>query len=168
MTCKEFQMILDHIYKDTVGGGIVVFEDVDVMSNVVLAGTSGSGGIDNIANIGSSDETPLSLSYFLNVLDGALTCDDSVIICTTNHPELLHEAFMRIGRFDMHIKLDRANHDQIRAVTRQMLTRDIPSQIIESIPEYKWSTSEIIFRIKDYMLDADATDAHIFAPLMTS
>lgn len=168
MTCKEFQMILDHIYKDTVGGGIVVFEDVDVMSNVVLAGTSGSGGIDNIANIGSSDETPLSLSYFLNVLDGALTCDDSVIICTTNHPELLHEAFMRIGRFDMHIKLDRANHDQIRAVARQMLTRDIPSQIIASIPEYKWSTSEIIFRIKDYMLDADVTDAHIFAPFMTS
>lgn len=165
MTCKEFQMILDHINKETVGGGIIVFEDVDVMSNVVLAGTVGSTS-DNVFNIGSSDETPLSLSYFLNVLDGALTSDDSVIICTTNHPELLHEAFMRIGRFDMHIKLDRANHEQIRAVCKQMLSHDIPSHIIASIPEYKWSTSEIIFRIKDYMLDVDATDDIIFTPFM--
>ena len=49
----------------------------------------------------SSDNNPfITFSNFLNILDGVLYKHGSIIFLTTNHPEKLDHALLRVGRID--------------------------------------------------------------------
>lgn len=167
ITCREFQMMLDHVYKETIGGGVIVFEEVDVMTTAIHK-TDAISVIqpETISCASVTDDVPLNLSYFLNVLDGALTMDGSVIICTSNHRERIDEAFMRVGRFDMILHMDKAVHSQIRAIAHRMLSIDIADDILEHIPERQFSPAEIIYHLKNYRLNKSISQEVIFAPFM--
>jgi chaperone BCS1 len=59
--------------------------------------------------------TGISLSTFLNVLDGVQTPEGSVFIMTTNHPEKLDSALIRPGRCDVVETLGlMSKHEQIK------------------------------------------------------
>jgi hypothetical protein len=167
LTCGDLRRMFEHIYKIK-GGGIVVFEDIDSMTDIVLARRDAHPTEQSsILTIANSEDVPLTLSYFLNFLDGALTQDGSIVIATTNHPERLDTAFKRPGRFDLTVELGNACHDQIRAIYRRMMDRDVAPEILSKIAENTHSPAAIIFHIKDYMLDSTATDEHILGPFMT-
>lgn len=55
-----------------------------------------------------------SLAAVLNTLDGALTPHGLVSIATTNCIEVLDEALIRSGRFDVNVKIDNVTHGQVQ------------------------------------------------------
>lgn len=170
-TCGELRQVFEHVYKIK-GGGIIVFEDIDSMTDIVLARSSSSSGdtketaAASIMDLSSSEDTPLTLSYFLNFLDGALTQNGSIVIATTNHPERLDPAFKRPGRFDLTVELGNAKHDQICAIYNRMMGRDPAAEVLARIPEDAHSTAAIIFRVKDYMLDSSVSDEVVLEPFL--
>src|SRR3989344_5431434 len=73
-------------------GGIIVFEDIDCMSNVALKR-------DGTMQINERDK--LTLSFVLNCIDGAMSLNDCIYIITTNKIDKLDEAILRPGRMDI-------------------------------------------------------------------
>ena len=52
-----------------------------------------------------SKPVPIDLGYLLQKLDGLESAEDRIIVATTNHPEKLHPALVRPGRFDLKLCL---------------------------------------------------------------
>jgi hypothetical protein len=48
---------------------------------------------------------PLTLATLLNVLDGALECENRIVIMTTNYPERLDRALVRPGRITVNVEM---------------------------------------------------------------
>jgi ATP-dependent 26S proteasome regulatory subunit len=74
----QLKEIFDYLTKTVVNGGIIVIEDIDAMTSVVLDRSKYS--IQE-----RQKDTELTLEYFLNVLQGTLTRDDSIFIVTTKN-----------------------------------------------------------------------------------
>jgi SpoVK/Ycf46/Vps4 family AAA+-type ATPase len=110
----------------------------------------------------------MTLDYFLNILQGTLTPEDSIFIVTTNHYEQLDPAFTRDGRFDVKIQLDLCDHHQIQEIFRDFIGRPIDPDVLSQIPEYQYSPAKLIFHLKEYILgDANALpDAVILESFM--
>jgi len=62
----------------------------------------------------SSDTPFLSFSNLLNILDGVLYKSGIIIFITTNHPEKLDQALLRMGRIDMIIQLNYPREQEIK------------------------------------------------------
>ena len=58
----------------------------------------------------------ISLSAFLNVIDGVSSPEGRVLVMTTNHAETLDPALIRPGRVDMTIEFELPKKEEIRAL----------------------------------------------------
>lgn len=184
ITCGEMAAMFRKVYKEN-GGGVVVLEDIDAMSPIVLRKDVGMGAGMHAGDFWGATETkmsaacgttpsvvdltaegisdmPLNLSYFLNFLDGVLAVEKSVVIATTNHPENLDDAFRRPGRFDITVVLDNATHEQIRSICQRMLSREIDEAVLARIPERKFSTAMIIFHCRQFVHQLHVPDSVVF------
>jgi chaperone BCS1 len=151
-TNQQLKDIFDYMAKTVSAGGIIVIEDIDAMTSVVLDRSK----FDN-----THLNTELTLEYFLNILQGTLTRDDSIFIITTNHLEKLDQAFTRAGRFDCLIELKYANHYQISKIYKRILNRTIPANLLEKIPEYKYSPADFIYYFVKFILHGKSTSDDI-------
>ena len=149
---SDFQLIVDYICHHCVTGGILTFEDIDAMSNVMHERTD--------TDMISSD---LTLDYILNVFQGSMTPAGIVFIATTNHIERLDKALYRPGRFDVNIDMKKCDHYQIRQIYKTMKSRDIPEELLSSISEDEWEPAKIIDQIR-LSLICDYSDEEILAP----
>jgi len=70
---------------------VLLVEDIDCLFEKRASGTS---------NI------PITFSNFLNILDGVLYKHGCIMFLTTNHPEKLDHALLRIGRVDCILEFD--------------------------------------------------------------
>jgi hypothetical protein len=52
-----------------------------------------------------TEQARFDMAYLLQKLDGLESAEDRIIIATTNHPDRLHPALMRPGRFDIKVCL---------------------------------------------------------------
>lgn len=96
-------------------------------------------------NDGKSSEKHFGgyLSNILPVLDGYMSLPhDTILIITTNHPEMLDGALIRSGRIDHSIEFDNADHHQIKDIFKCYYDYDIDN--FKEIPIKKWSCSHII------------------------
>ena len=149
-TNQQLQAVFDHVILESTGGGIIVFEDIDAMTNVVhdrmnkLINT-----MDNTAN--NTSNTKLTLEYFLNLLQGSLTRDGSIFIATTNHIELLDPAFCRVGRFDVKINMKLCDHYQIETIYKKFVGKSIDKNVLAQIEEDKYTPAEIIFHLVNHV-----------------
>lgn len=165
-TNKDLQLIFDYVNKNVKGGGIIVFEDIDSMTNVVLKRRDPKDmTVSELAAIGDKE---LTLEYLLNILQGTLTIDDSIIIVTTNHINHLDPAFYRDGRFDVKIELKLCDRYQIDMIYQRILGRKLTDELLDKIPEDKYTPASIIFHIKDYIFNPDATDEEIMQEFITN
>jgi len=57
---------------------------------------------------------PVTFSNFLNILDGVLYKHGCIMFLTTNHPEKLDHALLRIGRVDCILEFDYPKKNEIR------------------------------------------------------
>jgi len=162
MTCGELRDMFYHIYQ-VKGGGIVIFEDIDLMTNI----TSDIYNSDDmsISELQSSDDCVLTPSYFLQFLDGVLSQDKSVIVMTTNHPEKLSPAFKRAGRFDLIIELGNCDHTLINTICQRVLNRTIEQSLLCKLP-LNLSPATIIYHLKNYILNPEESMESILLPLI--
>lgn len=149
-TNEELQLVFDHVLLESVNGGIIVFEDIDAMTNIVH---------DRTTNKVDSDSR-LTLEYFLNLLQGSLTRDGTIFIATTNHLEMLDPAFHRVGRFDVKINMKKCDHYQIKMIYKKFIGRDIDHNILKQIEIDKYTPADIIFHLVNH-IDSDQSSEKI-------
>jgi len=87
---------------------------------------------------------PITLSHFLNIIDGLLEMPGRRIILTTNHREKLDPALIRPGRIDQEIETKKASVSVINDMYKWFYKADdIPKEIINKMEDYKYSPAEI-------------------------
>jgi len=162
---EDLQMIFDYVNKHITLGGIIVIEDIDTATPIVLQRKNDNGEY-KINDIINNQKSKLTLEYFLNVLNGTLTVNNSVFIMTTNDIDALDLAFVRPGRFDVKIELKPCDHYQISAIYLKMIGKEIPEDILKLIPENKFTPAEVIYHIKNYIFNKNVTIQEILAPFI--
>jgi SpoVK/Ycf46/Vps4 family AAA+-type ATPase len=152
---------------------VIVFEDFDANDNDVIKIRKGLKNKKEIANTVTSQnysqgdgegqgdkkknkldffnppiEDELTLEYVLNVLDGIVELNDSIVFFTTNDISIIDPALKRSGRINYILHMGLAT----RAVIREMVAYHFSIPIsemnkyakeIKKIPEYKISYSDI-------------------------
>lgn len=164
-TNQELQMLFEYVNKNA-NGSIVVCEDIDAMTDIVLKRENKPKEFKPHDLIKNQD-SPISLEFLLNILQGTLTMDDSIFIVTTNHIDYLDPAFYRDGRFDVKIELKLCDKYQINKIYNKMIGRDVEQSVLERIEEDKYSPASIIFHIKNYIFNTDMKDDEILEPFIT-
>lgn len=176
---SDLKLIFDFINEHHTNQGIIVFEDFDCATQIVTKrndvnsnSNSSSNLINSIGSINPIDSIDpidsinpidlpndhLTLDFFLNLLDGTLTCNNSIVIMTTNHLNLIDPAIYRPGRVDSLIQLKKCDHYQIRKIFKRYIQRDIEENILKQIQENKFTPAQIIFRLKNYIKMTHLTD----------
>jgi hypothetical protein len=133
------------------GGGIVVMEDIDAMTPVVLRRThrfsrdtgsdcgsspsSSPSSSQAVTDLVGSGGASVTLDYFLNLLQGTLTLDGMVFVTTTNHLEALDPAFYRPGRFGVVLELRACDRHQVHSAFRRFLGRDPSPDVLARVEE---------------------------------
>lgn len=152
-TNDDLQMIFNHVNLQSLGGGIIVFEDIDAMTTLVHDRKN-----QNFVN----DNSLLTLEYFLNLLQGSLTMDGTIFIATTNHIEILDPAFYRIGRFDIKIHMKKCDHHQIKNIYFKFVNKHISQAVLEQIKIDMFTPAEIIFHLINH-INSDLPDHEIMS-----
>ena len=127
-------------------GGIVVFEDIDVMTDVVHSRT------DDTSN------SELTLGHILNILQGTLTKDGTVFIVTTNRIEVIDSAFCRAGRFDLVIRMQNADHYQCNEIYKNFFGKNMSEGVLKLLPEDTFTPAKFIFYLVQYIWDASVDE----------
>lgn len=158
-TNKALLMVFEYVNKKCVNGGIIVMEDIDVMCKVVLKrGERGERGTEE-GKEGKESLHPLTppgdeltLSYFLNILQGGLTIEGTIFVATTNDIDVLDPAFIRPGRFDLRMKLDMCDHYQFQMIYLKFFGRKIPDILLCRIKEMKYTPAAVISELQKYII----------------
>ena len=162
-TNNDLKLMIDYIVKNC--KGLIAAEDIDRVGNFAHKKNKS---LKNETEIFDSQFEDLSFDFFLNMLDGTLTQEDFCFIATTNNLEVLDEAFLRPGRMNAIIELDKCNHYQIKKMFRKYIEREIDSKILQQIEEYKYIPGDIIDRLALFINNIDADDYTILEPFLTN
>lgn len=156
-TNEQLYMLFNYVTKKSTSGGIIVMEDIDAMTEVVHARNNNY----KIQKEAVNDAEQLTLEFFLNILQGSLTSDDTIFITTTNHIEVLDPAFYRDGRFDVKIEMKAANHHQIKEIFQRFFNRVPSHDILYRIPDFKYTPATIISHFRTFLLEPNVSDDSI-------
>jgi hypothetical protein len=99
----------------------------------------------------------LTLSYFLNVLDGVIETPGRILIMTTNHPEKLDRALIRPGRIDLKVHFQRCSKNDIKEMVTKIKETDVGDDDLAEIPESVWTPAEVTQKIFE-MIDDPVED----------
>ncbi len=169
-TNEELKMAFDYANSKHADGGVIVIEDIDAMSDIVHVRTAEStqtqSKSQSINAILDSTESDITLEYLLNLLDGTLTYDNSIVILTTNHVKNLDPALYRAGRMDNLIEMKKCDHYQISKIYKRFIQRDLDKDILNKIPEDKYTPAEIIFHLKLWVKRRNEQDNIIMQEFM--
>lgn len=158
-TNNDLQMMFDFVNKK-INSGLIVMEDIDAMTNIVLKRENKIRELTT-NEVMNNEHNSLSLEYFLNILQGTLTAEDSIFVVTTNYLDHLDPAFYRDGRFDVKVKLGCCDHYQIERIFEKIIGRSISKEVLEKIPEYTFTPASIIYHAKNYIFNTEMSDEEI-------
>jgi len=167
-TNDELQMLVDHVIKNC-NGGIIVCEDIDAIGKFVHR-RNNYDTLDcftehNSTQIMDSKFDKLSLEYFLNLLQGTLTPNELIFICTTNYIDKLDPALIRHGRMDVRITMKNCDRYQFNKIYKNFIGREIPFGLLNKISENKFTPAQVIFTIKDFISEI-YTDEEILSDFL--
>lgn len=91
-------------------GSLLLLEDIDVVVGARERDAEASG---------------VTLSGLLNALDGVGTPSGLLTFLTTNRPEVLDDALIRVGRIDVRLEIDRLDDDTLRRLVLAMIGVDL-------------------------------------------
>jgi chaperone BCS1 len=136
---------------------IIVFEDIDCIGDILHERDKKEDVslmtdlIDALQNKDDKDmkktcknDVPVTLDDILNLWDGIQETPGRIIIISTNHYEKLDKALVRPGRIDITHEMKLANHDVIEQMFRCFYGENIDPEVLNTLPEYKYSPAEII------------------------
>ena len=161
-TNSELKTIFDHI-NEKCNGGIIVFEDIDAMTKIVLRRKKLEE--SSLTDVLEEANDDITLQYLLNLLDGSLCKDGTIFAITTNYIENIDEALYRKGRVDICIEFKKCDHYQINMIFESIIGHKLDNKILEKIPENKYAPCDIIFHVYQYMLE-DIDDEIIMKEFM--
>lgn len=165
---NDLKMIFDYVNEKHTNQGIIVLEDFDTMTNVVSKRITTNNNQSDLTTLLDNLDSGLTLDFFLNVLDGTLTSNNSIVIMTTNHLDKIDPAIYRAGRVDSLIEMKKSDHTQIRKMFKRFISRDINEKILSQIVEFKYVPAKIIFRLKEFIKKTNSTDEEIMRPFITN
>lgn len=177
-TNEQFRGVCEYVIDHE---GVLVFEDIDVDSEVVLKreyqskadslgfpmfgksydsdyGSSKYYYSSGFYSGGGGGDDKLSLSTILNVLQGSETRDNFVYIITTNCYEKLDEALIRNGRIDVTVKLERCTRYQISEIYKRIMKVDIDPTILAGVQEKKYFPYDILISFYQSKMEHDTID----------
>lgn len=161
-TNKELSKIFNDINENTNDGGVIVMEDIDAMSDIVLDRSLRT----SFNEINSDDvEDKLTLSHLLNILDGTLSRDDMIFIATTNYIDKLDKALIRPGRFDICIHLSECDRYQYHIIYKNIIKRDLSSELLDRLEPAKLTPAKFIYSIIQY-IGSDINDNEIISSIL--
>jgi hypothetical protein len=167
-TNEDLARLWDYVTNKTTNGGCIVIEDIDATSNIVLSRTLQSTNQDHLIYSITPNETPLTLSFFLNLIQGSCQRDGQVFITTTNWIDKLDPAFTRSMRFDVKINMRPATTDQILEIYSVYFPkRKIPIELIKQIPEYKYTPAEFIDCFRNHIKNTCIEDEELFSEFIS-
>jgi hypothetical protein len=103
-------------------GAVVLVEDIDCIFDSSFVKRAGGNAISGSDPSTPEDEESMTLSDFLNAVDGVTSHKDGrILILTTNHVERLDQAIIRPGRIDKKIEFTHANDYQLELLSKRML-----------------------------------------------
>jgi hypothetical protein len=170
-TNHELKLCVDHIRTNSANGGVIIFEDIDCMNDIVHRRPEGTVDLNkdtNLTKITEEVEGPLSLSYLLSVLDGTMAPEDVIFIMTTNHIEKLDKALIRPGRIDLDIELTKCTRTQLQKIYLDMYGKELPQHLIERFPEKHWITARVILHLFHNSFDSNIDPEVLIAPLLNT
>jgi len=105
------------------GGAIVLIEDIDCIFDTSLTNRNSKAKAGDPIGVDSdSEENRMTLSDFLNAIDGVTSHKEGrILILTTNHDDRLDPAIIRPGRIDMRVEFKHADKYQLRMLSKRML-----------------------------------------------
>jgi len=165
---EDLAALWDHVTNKTKNGGCIVIEDIDCQTNVVLARNEHTRNEEFTQSQPlTPNETPLSLSYLLNILQGSLQRDNSVVIVTTNWIQKLDPAFTRSMRFDVKIDMKPADHEQIMEIYSVYFPKkNVPVDLIKRVEEHKFTPAQFIDEFRQHIKNQDMSDEELFTPFL--
>lgn len=187
----ELKLCVEYLRTNSKNGGIVIFEDIDCMTPIVLKrtnlpGSDGLGPSQNAANNSNSkaentnlqvkkassiftddDQQPLSLSFLLNVLDGTMAPDDVIFMMTTNYKSRLDPALIRPGRIDLSINVTHCTRYQLRRIYKDLYGGIMPEEIVERFPEGRWITAKVILHLFHNSFNRNMSVEKLMDPFLT-
>jgi len=147
-TNTELQLLLDHIKMNHQNGGIVIFEDIDCMTDIVF---KRSATIEphskKTKNEKNDKDDKLNLSFLLNVLDGTLAPENFIFIITTNHLDKLDPALIRSGRMDINIVLDKCDRYQLKTIYSDLYSKHLQPELLNKFPENTYIVADVILHL---------------------
>lgn len=177
-TNTELKLCMDFIKGSSKNGGIVIFEDIDCMSDIVLqrftadgkelitASTSLTQSIKT--DVKANDKADaLSLSFLLNVLDGTMAPENVIFIMTTNFPDKLDKALTRPGRIDIGIQLKKCSRYQIAKVFKDLYERPMQTEFLQRFPEDMFTTAEVILHLFYNKFNKNILEEDLLKPFLT-
>lgn len=155
-TNDQLNTLINQITESSINGGVIVLEDIECMTNMVLKDDYKDEFNYEHRNSHDDSEGDLTLSYFLGFLDGVLSTDNMVIIMSTNYKEKLDERIFRSMRVDYDIDFKLCDRYQINCIFNKILKRDLNEEILQQIPEDKYTPADIISHL--FKLSLTKTD----------
>ncbi len=161
-TNNELKMMFDYI-NNNLNGGIIMFEDIDVMTNVVKPRSKIVK--ESVGDLLEAGDDSLSLSYLLNMLDGTLCKENTIFAITTNYINNIDPALYRKGRVDLCMNFKKCDHYQIGKIYNSIINKPLSQSVLKSISEYKYSPCDVISHVYQYILD-DTSEEEIMREFM--
>ena len=100
----------------------------------------------------------LTIDTMLTVLDGVVEMRGRVIIATTNYIDRIDSALIREGRFDLKIKLEEFNNQEIRDMLKLMYPEEDMSYLEDKIFKETYTPVQLIslsHRLRDFQCVVD-------------
>jgi len=139
---------------------IIVFEDIDCVGDIVLSREhkkTGEHQKDKDASVITLDTTtkvceipkikieePITLDDILNLWDGIRETPGRILILSSNHYDKLDPALKRPGRIDITLELANASRNVIGEIYQHLTGETIDPNVLEKIPDRKYSPAEIM------------------------
>ena len=185
-TNKELKISIDFVKTSSHNGGVIIFEDIDCMTDIVKC-RSGKLGynlslvsnntytamptIENtLSNISvepsitktiNTQNDDLSLSFLLNILDGTMAPENIIFIMTTNHREILDPALIRPGRMDISIDIKKCDTYQLQQIYHDLYNRHLKQQYVDRFREFDFITAEVILHLFHNVYNVDIDDEQL-------
>lgn len=116
----------------------IVFEDIDQSGLPARRIANNSERITRALSEGCLQPVPpITLSGFLNAIDGVATPEGPIMIFTTNDPEALDPAVLRPGRVDKAVKIGLADRSQIQSIFVRIYSSKSTSKSVGGVIESK-------------------------------
>lgn len=163
-TNAELKMLFDEVIKTNSKGGIIVFEDIDVMTDIVKPRTD-SRELERRTITETLNDNELNLSYLLNLLDGTLCAKGTIFIMTTNHIDHLDPALIRPGRVDVKIHLTHCDRHQIEIIWESVMECEVDQEALEYACSFEYTPAELIFHLIEYVYRINVDHMAIFMAL---